>query len=74
MEKNWKPYYFQNDWKNWECLFQGKKDQDFGSMERLEVFKQYMFPCRGKMKTEIQNQVMHSDIQKCRFRHNIKNF
>lgn len=33
MEKNWKPYYFQNDWKNWECLFQGKKDQDFGSME-----------------------------------------
>lgn len=29
---------------------------------RLEVFKQCMFPCRGKMKTEIQNQVMHSDV------------
>lgn len=36
MEKGWKPYYFQNDWKNWECLL-WKKD----NLERawgLEIY------------------------------------
>lgn len=28
----------------------------------FEIFKPHALPCRGKMKTEIQNKVMHSDV------------